>query len=110
MPLADDYILRIVREFAQFVARVLRLRTEGKHEDAHEAIRQGYPIYLGVPKDIADALTPASLVEVLGSKERIAAAVQLLDEEAALFRAQGDPWSADERARRAAALRGLGRS
>ena len=105
MPLADDYILRIVREFAQFVARVLRLRTEGKHQDAHEAIRQGYPTFLGVPKDIADARTPASLADVLGSKERSAAAVTLLDEEAAIYRAEGDPWAADERTRRAAALR-----
>jgi hypothetical protein len=103
--LRDDYLMRFVRQFAAFVARLMRLREDGSHEQALETIASGWSELLSLRHGAFDRLDDASLSLLLGSPERRGAAAWLLQNEADVRRQLGQIEAADVLERRANYLR-----
>ena len=88
-----DYILRIVRQLALFVARLLRDKENGHYEEAEDAVRVAYGEIFGIDHRILRLMRPEQLVESLG-KERAGLFVELMAEEAELRALRGDAQTA----------------
>jgi hypothetical protein len=84
-----DYILRMVQQVAQVIARAMGLITERKLDDADAELASGYGT-LGLDRELVGVLDAASLARLLGDEDRIAAAVRLIAHDARLRLAQGD--------------------
>jgi len=85
-----DYILRLVQQVAQVIARAMGLITERKLEDADAELASGYAT-LGLDRELVGVLDAAGLARLLGDQDRIAAAVRLITHDARLRLVQGDP-------------------
>lgn len=84
-----DYILRLVQQVAQGIARAMGLIKERKLEDADAELASGYST-LGLDRGLVGVLDAAGLARLLGDEDRIAAAVRLIAYDARLWLAQGD--------------------
>jgi hypothetical protein len=85
-----DYILRLIQQVAQALARAMGLLKERKLEEADAEIGSGYSV-LGLDRELVGVLDAAGLARLLGDDERIAAAVRLITCDARLRLTQGDP-------------------
>jgi hypothetical protein len=85
-----DYILRLIQQVAQVIARAMGLITERKLEDAEAELASGYST-LGLDRELVGVLDAAGLARLLGDDDRIAAAVRLIVCDARLRLAQSDP-------------------
>jgi hypothetical protein len=79
----QDYIRRQLELFAAALAKVVRKRREGATEQALDETRKAY-LALGVDADLL-RLDARSLVKLVGTKEKLAALCELLEEEAAIM-------------------------
>src|SRR3954469_16777004 len=111
-----DYILRMIQQLAQALARVLGLKKAGKLDEALDAVGETADGIFGPLLRTLDALDAQSAASLLGSREKITAYAALTAEEGSIHELQGDERRSRERARRAltlyleAALRGPTRS
>lgn len=98
--LREDYLLRYIKQFADALARMLKLRKAG---DAAAALRVADGLYdeLGITRALVDVVDTPTLAGMLRQPERMRAAAQLFWEEGHVYRAQGDPLTAALRYRRA---------
>jgi tetratricopeptide (TPR) repeat protein len=83
----QDYILRMVQQFSGFLTRILRLREEGKTEEALALISDAYGKLAGLPASLVQALSEDDLLTLLRAPgrldpERCLALAELLREEA----------------------------
>jgi hypothetical protein len=101
--LREDFIIRIIRQVIEALARMAGLRTEGDPVAALAAADEAYDL-LGVPRDLAAAVDSATLADLLRHPEKIRAMVRLSQEEAAAYHALRDPLTAAARYRRATEL------
>ena len=99
----EDYILRMVRQFAEALARIARLRVEGKHERALDDAGRLYE-ELGVPREVCDVVDTPTLARLLGHPDKMRALATVCWEEARILQGAGDPLSAFGRQRRALEL------
>jgi hypothetical protein len=102
----DDHVLRMVRKLADAVAAVLRAAGAGKHDEAEEALEEGYQAALGPHRAMLDLLDGATLARLIDDADRIRGLSALCEAEAALRDQQGHAPLAALRAHQAAALRG----
>jgi hypothetical protein len=72
-----DYILRMVEQAAQAIARALGLMQDRKFEEASRELSAGYSA-LGLDRELIGILDAATFARQLGDDDRLAAAVQLL--------------------------------
>ena len=100
-----DYILRLVQQVGQVIARAMGLITERKLENADAELASGYGV-LGLDRGLVGVLDATGLARLLGDDDRIAAAVRLIAHDARLRLAQGDPRRAARLLRSARALLG----
>lgn len=85
MPSArEDYMLRMIREAVQAVARLAGLRREGRFATAREDIAHAKTLIAGDAGPVLDRLDPATTAHLLGDPRRTLVYAQLLAEEAAL--------------------------
>lgn len=61
-----DYILRLIEQFGQFWAALVRLRRDGQHRDALALIDQGLRQFLGLDTGAIDALSADELIGLIG--------------------------------------------
>ena len=101
----EDYILRLVKQLADSVRRIARLRGRGDHEEAMAEADRAWGELLDAPCELRDALDGKTLAGLLGHPKSMRAAASLLAEEGRVMAARGDPLAAASRFRRALDLR-----
>lgn len=96
----EDWIIRLIRQFAEALARMAGLRKAGDFRQALEAADRLYD-ELGIPRDLVDVVDTPTLASMLRRPDKIRAAAMLLWEEGHIFKAKGDPLTAFAKYRRA---------
>jgi len=86
----QDYILRMVQQFSGFLVRVMRLRKEGKTDEALVLLAEGYGPLVGLPESLVHALSDDDLITLLRSQGRLdpgrcLGLAELLREEAQVY-------------------------
>lgn len=99
-----DYLMRMVDQIAQAVARAVGLIAKRKNDEAQQQLDSGYAA-LGMDRELLLILDGPTLARQLGDDQRIAAAITLLLCDAELQLARGDRPAAQQRLRAASRLR-----
>ncbi|HEX3766549.1 MAG TPA: hypothetical protein VHW23_47975 [Kofleriaceae bacterium] len=103
--LRDDYILRMVQQLADAIARIAGLNQRGEHDQALTEADRAWGELLGdIPIELAGSVDSRTLAGLLRQPARIRLAHQLVHEQARALAARGDPAGATRRARRALEL------
>lgn len=100
----EDYVMRLVRQFAEFLARVSGLRKNGDLEAALDASRRYQTDLLELPPGLGEAVDTPTLASLLRRPDKIRAAAFLFWEEGHIYKAKRDPLTAFARYRRALEL------
>lgn len=90
----EDYLVRLIKQLADFLARIAGYRKRGDHAKAMTEVGRAWADVLDVPREIVDATDTATLASLLGTPDKMRVAAQLLAEEARVMTAQGDPLNA----------------
>jgi hypothetical protein len=102
----EDYILRMVQQLAQAIARITGLNQRGAHTEALREADRAWGELLGdIPPELAGSVDSHTLAGLLRQAARIRLASQILGEQARALAGQGDAAGAARRARRALELR-----
>jgi len=96
----EDYLMRMIRQLAEALARIAGLRKAGDLRQALDAVDRLYD-ELGIPRELVDVVDTPTLAGMLGRPDKIRAAAMLLWEEGHLYKAKGDPLAAFAKYRRA---------
>jgi hypothetical protein len=99
----QDYVLRIAKQLADALARIMRLRS--REEEVLREVDAACGDLLGLPPGALDRLDAPTLIRLLKSPELAQQLADLVDEEAAARERLGQPETAARRRRLAAALR-----
>ncbi|MCB9743848.1 MAG: hypothetical protein H6741_17510 [Alphaproteobacteria bacterium] len=97
----DDFILRTIRRIAQAILKAMGLRQEDRQDEAHAVLDAAARSLVGLELDLAEAMTPRGVVELLSGANgpdaaRLAGLAQLLG-------ARGELLIAEDQLDRAAA-------
>jgi hypothetical protein len=101
-----DYILRMIEQAAQAIARAMRMFREQKQDEAEQQLASGYAA-LGLDPELLGILDAASLRAQWGDEEMLAMASRLLLCDAELRQGAGDRALAQRRFKTARKLKGL---
>lgn len=74
-----DYVMRLVKQLAEFIARALKLANAAKPEEALATLRAACGQALGMEYEVLSMLDAKSAVELLGEKARVMAFIQLVE-------------------------------
>ena len=85
-----DYIERMIRDIARFVAKMLGLVGKGDYEGALEQIREACQSAFGTSYDLLDALSPESAADVLRDARAVREYAKLMAHEANILRLAGN--------------------
>jgi hypothetical protein len=99
----QDYLLRIIEQAAQAIARMLGATQRGDFVDAQQAAESAYSL-LGVPPDLVLRMDSAGLAGLFAQPEKIRMLSKLLWQEGELLRAKKDPINGLDRQRKAVEL------
>jgi tetratricopeptide (TPR) repeat protein len=99
----DDYLIRQIKQLADVLARMLRLRNDKQYDQAIAAADELYE-QLGIPRGLHDVVDSPTLASMLRTPEAIRAAAHLQAEEGHIYRAKGDTMTAFSKYRRATEL------
>ena len=99
-----DFIKRLVEQLGQLVARLSRLRDEGKHDEALDEIDETLGRLVPARHDLVARLDAASAARMMRDRDTIKAYARLLAEQAESHVALGDARLATTRRERAIAL------
>lgn len=99
----EDYIMRLIRQIAEAVARMIRRRESG---DLEAALRDADALFdlLEIPRELCDVVDTPTLAGLLRDPERMRLAARVFWEEGHVVKAMGDPLGAFARYRRALEL------
>ena len=90
-----DFILRAIEELARFLAaalrRALQLEEAGQHEQALQELGEAYRELFGLDGRFLHLMSAEQVAQALGHPERLRLLAQLLDAEAGIRDASGDP-------------------
>jgi hypothetical protein len=101
--LERDYVLRIARQMALFLARLLKLKESGDLDAAQDLLLSAYADLFGIDRRFVGYMRPEQLAQALG-RERAALFAELMAEEADLRAMRGDAQTAALVAQQALAL------
>jgi hypothetical protein len=96
----EDWLIRLIRQFAEAIARLAGLRKAGQFQQALDAADRLYD-ELGIPRDLVDVVDTPTLASMLRWPDKMRAAAMLLWEEGYIYKAKGDPLTAFAKHRRA---------
>lgn len=85
----DDYVLRILEQLVDVLARIAGHTKRGEYEKAIVEAERAWSELLGVPRELADAMDSPSLARLLRDPDRMRGASRLLGEEARAHQAKG---------------------
>jgi tetratricopeptide (TPR) repeat protein len=100
----EDYLMRLIHQFAEFVAHIAGLNRKGEHNLALAAADQAWGKLLDAPRELIDAVDTPTLAGMLREPAKLRAAAQLFYEEGRALAGKGDPLHAQLRYRRAMEL------
>lgn len=94
-----DYILRIVEEFAKFLAAIVGLKREGKYEEALKKVDQVFNSMINLDPVILKSIKQEELIDFLIEEKQfnlhyLKMIAELLFEEGQIYVEQGDPVTA----------------
>jgi hypothetical protein len=99
----QDFIERLIQQLAAAIAHALGIARAGRTAEALDELHDAWSKALGLSRDDAVRLDPATLRSLLGSKRELAAT--LFDSEAKVHELRGDLAAAADARRLAATLR-----
>jgi hypothetical protein len=98
VPVVDkDYVVRLVKQFADLFARIVKLIERKEYEQALRALQAACPAMVGfdyAPLAFADA---ASAARILTSRDKVKAFAQLVTKEAEILELKEDSTASDKR-------------
>jgi hypothetical protein len=97
----QDYILRMIEQLADFLARMAGHNRKREFDKTIEEASRAWTDVLDVPRELVDVLDTPTLAAMLREPDKMRAAAQLLVEEARAIAGKGDPLGAGQRYRRA---------
>jgi hypothetical protein len=100
----EDYIIRLVRQLADFLARIAGKRRARDFEGAIAEAGKAWDELLGHPRELVDVVDTPTLASMLREPGKMRVAAQLLVEEGHALTGKGDPASAAVCYRRATEL------
>ena len=74
-----DYVMRLVKQLAAFIARALALSSSAKPEEALATLREACSSALGMEYQVLSMLDAKSAVELLGEPARVLAFIRLVE-------------------------------
>jgi hypothetical protein len=86
----EDYIIRLIKQVVDFVARLAGLRLEGRYDEAITEAGKGWDELIGHPRTLVDVTDSPTLASLLREPAKIRAAAQLLLEEGRAHEGKGD--------------------
>src|SRR5210317_717879 len=94
-----DYILRMVEEFAKFLAAIIGLKNEGKYNEALKKIDTVYTGLIDIDPNILKSVSPEEMITFLKNEQKysnqyLKIIAELLFEEGQIYIENGDPVSA----------------
>jgi hypothetical protein len=89
--LRDDYIIRLIKQLAHFLARIARKREAADYAGAIAEAGKAWDELIGHPRELADVLDTPTLAGILKEPARMRAAAHLLIEEGRAYASKGDP-------------------
>lgn len=99
----EDYIIRLIRQLVEALARIAGFRKAGEYERAMQEVGRAWD-ELGVPRELLLATDRDTAVSLVREPAKARVAAQLLAEEAHVMHAKGDPLNAALLRRRAIEL------
>lgn len=99
----EDYIIRLIRQLVEALARIAGFRKRGEYERAMQEVGRAWD-ELGVPRELLLATDRDTAVSLVREPAKARVAAQLLAEEAYVMHAKGDPLNAAALRRRAIEL------
>src|SRR5690242_12841704 len=99
-----DYIMRLIEQFAQVLARIMGLRKEGKLDEAQKLVNETADGIFGSLRSMIDKVDASTAAGLLGGREKTAVYAALTAEEAEIAASKGDARKAQARRRRALEL------
>ena len=96
-----DYVMRIVKQLVELLARALKLKTQKRYDEAAQTVEGGCGELLGVEFDTLALVDSASAAQLLGTFVRIRTFARLLEELSGIHRLDDDESHARTRARHA---------
>jgi len=97
----EDYLIRLIKQFAEALAAIAGFRKAGRHREALAAADRMHGELLTLPREMADTLDTPTLAQLLARPDKMRAAAMLFWEEGHIYKAKGDPLTAAQRYRRA---------
>lgn len=74
-----DYVMRLVKQLAEFIARVLKVASTQQADEALSTLRAACGQALGMEYEVLSMLDARSAVELLGEPARVLAFIQLVE-------------------------------
>ncbi len=100
----QDYLMRLLDQLAQALARVLSLRDNNTPEEALDFLRRESERLIGIEGGLLEVLPPDALRKMTASAEHAIVAARVLEEIALIREEQGQPHEATAAAVKAFAL------
>jgi hypothetical protein len=97
-----DWVMRAVKQLADFIARALKLAREDKHEQAIELLQGACVELFGVEYRVLSMVDARSALDLLGSAPRAQAFIDLVE---AMAQAEVEPLRREARQQHADELR-----
>jgi hypothetical protein len=104
-----DYIKQLIEQIADALARMLKLKVEGKHGEALAEVRSVCQEALGLEYEVLVGVDAASAASLLGDPLKVRKLAELVRAEAEVLEAAGEVGLAVRRRTFAAALEQHGR-
>jgi len=86
----EDYLMKMVQQLAEHLAKIVKLRDAGELEQALAAVDEGLAALFGDDLTLLQQLDPLSAARMLSHPERKTAYAKLLEEEAIIYLKMGE--------------------
>jgi len=99
-----DYLMRMISQLSAVMARILFAKNAQNYAEAQQIAQSSYEQLLGLNGELVDQMDAATLIMLLGEKEKIKALASLLREEGEILHLQGKSLEGDAKYEKALAL------
>jgi hypothetical protein len=99
-----DYIMRLIAQLAAVLAKILGAKNAQNYAEARQIAQSSYEQLLGLTGELVDQMDAATLIMLLGEKEKIKALAVLLREEGEILHLLAKLFEGDAKYEKALAL------
>jgi len=96
--------MRMISQLSSVIARILFAKNAQNYAEALQMAQNAYDQLLGLNGELVDQMDAATLIMLLGEKEKIKALASLLREEGEILHLQAKPFEGDAKYEKALAL------